>query len=477
MISKKPISILLFAAPAAIFFLNLIIKSLYIESNDIVLDESFSIFYAQWSINEMIEILTYYNNPPLHEIILHYWIKVFGIEPLAVRFPSMIFSSLTAVVIYKTALKFINLKTALFSAMLFTLSTYHLYFAHEARVYALFAFLTSLSIYYYFSLAKNIKARKYFYLLLLTNLILTYSHYFGIIVVGIEFIFSVFKKDQNRKLFLKILINDILLFLLYLPILFIMLDRFTGSAVHGTWVTEPQLDALYENIRKFSNAPVLASVFLILLFSAVVKFFIGKEKSTFYISGFATFFLLPYILMFIVSFAIPIYNDRYLIFTTIPFYILIGISVNYLFSNKLISYCLIAVLILGMLFTIDLKPSLNRDTKALSAYLKEIKKENSVIILTPYWIDKVIMYHYNQEYFKDYKNLRKLMESENIYSTNEPVHVKKILRKNFSTIIYVQGMSELVDPENLIFNIIEENSIRYEKNTDFSGKTVTIFYN
>lgn len=69
------------------------------------------------------------------------------------------------------------------------------------------------------------------------------------------------------------------------------------------------------------------------------------------------------------------------------------------------------------------------------------------------------------------------MENENIYSTNEPEHVKKILKNNFSTIIYVQGMSELVDPENLIFNTIEENSIRYEKNTDFSGKTVTIFYN
>ena len=50
----------------------------------IALDEPFSIFHSQQPIQEFWKIFEQGNNPPLHFLLLHVWIKLYGISAFAV---------------------------------------------------------------------------------------------------------------------------------------------------------------------------------------------------------------------------------------------------------------------------------------------------------------------------------------------------------------------------------------------------------
>lgn len=174
--------------PLFFILLGFVIKGLFLGSNSLGGDEPFSVYHSQQSLDHLFGIFQNENNPPLHFLILHYWIRFFGISEFSVRLPSLIFSVFTVLFIYRIGLRFFNLRVAVIASLLFTFSTYQVLYAHEARAYALMGFLTAVSMFYYLEIIHSkSKSRWKLFWFLLANALLIYTHFFGFFILFINF--------------------------------------------------------------------------------------------------------------------------------------------------------------------------------------------------------------------------------------------------------------------------------------------------
>lgn len=456
----------------ALLFLNFILKILYIKSQSVAGDEPFSIYHAQMNVLSIMEQLRQGNNPPLFEIFLHYWIKIFGINELAVRFPSMIFSSLTVFFIYRIGIRFYTYPFALFSSLIYSFSNYHLFFAHECRVYSLFAFLTTLSMYCFLEIINYSKERKYLVVLIIADILLLYAHYFGFFVLFTQFI-AVVSISELRKNFFKSSIGVIFIIsIAYIPNLQILFHRFFDTTKSGSWVKPPNgIESIYNMLWDFSNKPLTTILCIAVLVGAIIKFIVLKNykavsKNTKVI---LLWFLFPFLFMFIISYWLPMFLDRYLIFVSIGYYLILAIAVNYLYVQKTFGNNTIAGLIV-VFFIITFRPNIDnkRHVKEAIEKIVALKDGNTEVIMCPYHFVLNFTYYYNQNIFKDadeknvFGKIVERLKKEKIYAINsfDPALFDS------EKIIYLDAAADFSFPNNNILNTLNKkyqliNTFRY----------------
>lgn len=325
---------------------NLLVKGIFLGENSLGGDEPFSVYHAQMDVLDITRILTKGNNPPLYEIILHGWIKLFGISEWSVRVPSLLFSCVTLIFIYLIASKWMNQNIAFFAACLFIFSNYHISFAHEARTYALLGMLTAMSVYYYMLifLASTDKIESFssaiswkLLIFILVNTTLIYAHYFGFFVLMAECIFFLFYSPARRVGVCKALIVVVSMMLLYSPIISILWGRFTKSATMGTWIKPPDgLESLYNMIWAFCNAPIVAVAALLMVVMLIAAKLTGYSRSTLSPGEkFITFaFAFIFLFMFSISFKVPMFIDRYLMPAAILFCLFLPMAIFRIFNQS-----------------------------------------------------------------------------------------------------------------------------------------------
>lgn len=396
-----------------------VLSLLFINRLSIDLDEPFSIFHAQKSISDLLPLFESENNPPLHFVLLHFWVKCFGIEPFAVRSLSLIFSVLTLPVLFYIGRTLRSERLGLILMVMFTFSNFHHSFGIEARGYALFTLLFSLAILLILRQLKKITWQKS----ILFGLIcaaLFYTHYIAIIVIPFLIIAIFFStlSNSSRKNWFSFGLGMLFFIFALLPFLPIFLERLSHVQESGTWVETPHWSALYGLLNKFLNGPIV-----ILSFAALFGFVYFKNKTLFNKPS-AKIFKHPLMLVALITFGIylsafvlsvignsSVFLDRYLFFLSIGLFILLAFLVEQIaYKNLKIIWLPLIIFVFGF----NPFKTHNRESDALTNYA--LSFDGSYIITPPHY-DLTFVYHADKSIFE------KKLEGKSLFQYHiYPIH-------------------------------------------------------
>lgn len=450
----------------------------FINSFPIALDEPFSIFWAQQDLGEMISQINKGNNSPLHFILLNGWIKMFGISPLSVRLLSMIFSLLTIIFIYLLARKLLSQWFSVFAVFLFVFSKFDHFHAMEARMYALFLLLFTMSLLWNYEII--FEKRNRYFALVLVNVAMLYTHYLAIFCIGSQaLIFILNYQLTGRRSVFKYLVSLIVTGLLFLPGLLIFIERIVQQSASVSWVPAPHVTELYGNILRFFNGTLTFFIFflsiLLLVFYKFKKRFgqffakVFKPPGRFILLA----FFIPYLGIYLYSIIFtPIFLDRYLLFTTIPLFI----ALAYILSNATPlnkEWVVIGIMTIIMACGVSFKPENNRAPDEVAAYVKSELTENCKIVITPPYYDLTFLYHFDQKLFKDWVSF----PGESDFNKIQPIYSFDEVKdaNDYSRIILVDDNSQFVYPGNEIKLKLEAWGNLVEENVFKGGTSVHVF--
>lgn len=455
-----------------LLLINFTIKGIFLSSNSLAGDEPYSVYHAQMNVDSIISLLSQGNNPPLYEIILHFWIKLFGISEFSVRFPSLLFSSITVLFIYKLGVKYLNERVALYASIIFIFSNYHILFAHEARVYAFLGMLSIISMYYFMGILYDItnskdehnnfhsSVKKKLTALIIVNTLIIYSHYFGFFILITQFLFLALNRTLIMKYWKQILLSAAIIGLLYTPNIIVVFNRFIDSSSSGTWVEPPNgIDSIYNMFRQFSNAPVVAVCVISVLVISLGKYIFTKKnrQNNIYSRLVVIWFVFIFFFMFGISYIVPMFLDRYVMPAAIAFILVLGISVDYIISKPKYNYIL--PIVVCFLFIATVKPNLTnkRNVRETVEKIKEIKDSNTLVIICPSGFTMNFAYYYDIEMFKDYNdndiylNINNALSLENIYGIN---NIEDIDYKKWDHIVFLDAAANFSFPDNNIMSTL-----------------------
>ena len=188
-----------------------------IGANSLWFDEAFSWLVAQqpaWSIlTQRLEPIL----PPLYHFLLHFWIRL-GQGEVVLRSFSAFCGLLTIPLMYVLGRELFSPAGGLAAALLMAVLPFHVYFAQEARLYALVVLLSALMLWGFVRSWRASGYRPWVGLGLLCALSL-YTHYFAVFSMATFHLFALLSRPHDRCRWQGLLLSDLVALGLVAPLL------------------------------------------------------------------------------------------------------------------------------------------------------------------------------------------------------------------------------------------------------------------
>ncbi|MGD0961535.1 MAG: glycosyltransferase family 39 protein [Methylomonas sp.] len=174
-------------------------------------------------------------HPPLYQLLLNAWIHVFGDSEISTRSLSMLFAFLTIIVIFVKGKKVLSDNVVYLAITIISTNYFFAVYAQETRSYAMMMFLSSSLTLQYINIINQDFSIKNTVLLCFTAIILSLTHYFGLIYSGIILIFSLVQSRGNLTRSFIIISSGISL--LIWPIFHFVYGTLFSKAGGSFWIT------------------------------------------------------------------------------------------------------------------------------------------------------------------------------------------------------------------------------------------------
>jgi len=337
----------------AIVALAAFLRFFNLGSESIWLDEAFSVHAAETSLASIVQkSINADLHPPLSNLLLHFWVLIFGQSEAAVRSLSACFGIISVLLLYKVGRALFDRQVGMVASILMAISAFTIAYSQEARPYALMLMLTLLSFFFFIRILKTeIKSKAHIVLYTLVNILLAYTHIFGLFIIGTQVLYFILFQRRYAGARLAFWSAQAATLVAFSPWIYVLSAyTFKGTIEVLNWIPEPSLYIVARSMGSLAGAgylwAALGVVLLLIIFCLclagvfyspkVLKQHGAPESSkNSKLSKLAAliteprtallliWFLFPLIIALVLSFAVrPIFATRYLIGITPVFYLL-----------------------------------------------------------------------------------------------------------------------------------------------------------
>lgn len=235
------------------------------------IDEANSVITSSLGLCGIIGHLRNDSNLPLYYLLLHDWVKFFGISEIATRTLSIIFYFLGILVAGKLGQELArDQRVGLYSAFFYAISLQAIHLAQKVRMYSLLGFLAGASTLLFFRSFWNPESRRRDWLAyVLVNIAGSFTHVWFVFLLCVQFLahLALFRRSTLRRFFAALCLSGLPFILLWARFLPEQMNNRTPG-----WMERPDLWSLPGAFLEFYGGTRIGGLFLLAcLLLALVK--------------------------------------------------------------------------------------------------------------------------------------------------------------------------------------------------------------
>src|SRR4051812_29071298 len=286
-------------------------------------DETFSVEIARFDWRNFVHLLWWREaNMSLYYLMLRIWLLL-GDSPGSVRGFSVLMAAATLPAMFLLARQLYDERVAWIAAALFTFNAYNIRYAQEARSYALFMLLATLSSLFLITWLRR-PQRPFWLGYIASSLLAVYAHFYALLLLvvhwlALHWMSNPVTKNVPGSLFSRRLRSvRIAIGIGILPVLIFVAKTGAGPI---NWISRPGLSTIFEFYRNIAggNSTLLSGIFAAACLAAIApqaRRMLGPDErwEVWRIQFLLVWLFFPVALTFVLSFARPVFLGRYMIF-------------------------------------------------------------------------------------------------------------------------------------------------------------------
>jgi mannosyltransferase len=458
---------------AALVITGAVLRLFMLAHKSLWLDEAFSVTMSQHGWIDVLRLTARTDTrPPLYYLLLKAWL-ILGEGEAQVRLLSVIFSLASIYMAYKAASAlYQDAQAGLIAATILTFSAFQVWYAQEARMYAMLTFFALASAYFFIRALRDDQRRDWIGFVLTTAAAL-YTDSGAIWFVVTIGIFYLIYRNHFPDRFKHWLLSNAAIGLLYLPWLPFFWKQ-TQQVTADFWLPPPTFKLVMGTIMDFHSfnfpVPAISLIYIAMIF--VWAFIVPKRAWQLH---FATLWLfVPLLVSLLLSLRQPIFLNRNLIAASLGYYLVIAGAIWQFKSQKVILALVVPLVVMNLISIGYNDWKVEKESwRAAASHVAQqaLSKADGLLVFMPRYAE--LPFHY---YFKHYDLS---IETQGYPGDELLLHPQPVQVTDISALIeghpYVWLVVRNVESEDLDWGVkewLDQNG--YVRQTDFVGKDVDI---
>jgi mannosyltransferase len=448
-----------------------------LAQKSIWLDEAFSITISQHGLFDLPWLVSLTDtHPPLYYLALKLWL-IFGNGETQVRMLSAIFSIAAIPLIYLLAANiFDDKRIGLIAATLLAFSPFQIWYAQEARMYAMLIFFVLASACFFFRALRYNDIVDWIGYIFTTVLALYTDNgaIWYIVAISIFFLLSI-RRYKDR--FLRWFLCQLAIVIVYLPWLPVFVQQTRRVAV-DFWLQPPSFQTVLGTLLDFNsyNFPIVELSLLYMVMIFVWAYIIPRKSLPI---GLASLWLfIPLIISLLFSLRQPIFISRNLIAASLGYYLLVAGTIGQFRNSKAVIALLLPLVVMNLIsigynFWYEKK----EDWRSVARYeaSETENKSDGLMVFVPGYAE--LPFHY---YFKDYGIPVKTQgypgDEVLLHPTPKEVGDLPALFEGVPYVWLIMRSTESVDPDWTVKEWLDKNGYVRQKDLVDDNLIVLTYY-